>query len=101
LLRGLKHDLSPPPPPQFKHWGRGFESHTRHECLCAQFRCVVLYVGSAALRWADHPSKSPIDCLCDLKLKTRPRPNERTVSNYSFLYKLLVSSFQDTISHII
>jgi hypothetical protein len=37
-----------------EHWNRGFESHSRHECLCALFCvCVVLCVGSGlATGWA-------------------------------------------------
>jgi hypothetical protein len=27
-----------------KHWGRGFESHSRHECLCAFILCLCYSV---------------------------------------------------------
>jgi hypothetical protein len=37
-------------------WDRGFESHSRHGCLCVYSVCVVLCVGSG-LRRDDPPSK--------------------------------------------
>jgi hypothetical protein len=40
-----------------KHWGRGFESYSRHECLFAFTLCLCCSVQVAALRRADHPSK--------------------------------------------
>jgi hypothetical protein len=42
-LLGLMNRLHP-----LEHWGRGFESHLRHGCLCVRLFCVcvVLCVGS-------------------------------------------------------
>jgi hypothetical protein len=39
----------------FEWWDRGFESHSRHECLCMRLicLCVILCVGSGlATRWS-------------------------------------------------
>jgi hypothetical protein len=41
-----------------EHWNLGFESHSRHECLCAFILCLcVLYRSLQALRRADPSSK--------------------------------------------
>jgi hypothetical protein len=44
----------------FNFWDRGFESHSRHGCLCMRLFCVcvVLYLGSLFAR-TDHPSNEP------------------------------------------
>jgi hypothetical protein len=43
---------------QLEHWDCGFESHSRHGCLCAFILCFVLFCAQvAALRRADLPSK--------------------------------------------
>jgi hypothetical protein len=91
-----------PPPPHSSNIGVVGLNFTLGMNVCVRiFRCVVLYVGSGLATGRSSIQRALIDCLCDLKLKTRPRPNERTVSHYSFQYKLLVSLFQDTVSHII
>jgi hypothetical protein len=40
-----------------EHWGRGFESHSRHRCLPMFILCLCFPVQVAALRRADPPSK--------------------------------------------
>jgi hypothetical protein len=41
----------------FEHWDHGFESQSKHGCLCAFILFVLFCVYVAALRLADHPSK--------------------------------------------
>jgi hypothetical protein len=41
---------------QLEHWDWGFESHSRHGCLCAFILFVLLCVQAATLRRADPPS---------------------------------------------
>jgi hypothetical protein len=50
-----------------KHWDLGFESHLRHECLCAFILFVLSCVQVAALRRADPPSKESYR-LCKILL---------------------------------
>jgi hypothetical protein len=46
-----------------KHWGRGFEYHSRHECLSAFLLFVLFCVGSGlATGLITYPS-SRTDCL--------------------------------------
>jgi hypothetical protein len=40
-----------------EHWDRGFESHSRHGCLCPFILFVLFFVQVVALRRADPPSK--------------------------------------------
>jgi hypothetical protein len=42
---------------QLQHWDRGFESHSRHECLFAFILCLCCHVQIAALRRDDPWSK--------------------------------------------
>jgi hypothetical protein len=67
-----------------ERWDRGFESHSRHGCLCLRLICVcvVLYVGSdLAAGWS--PVQGVLPAVYRIKkLKTRPRPNKRTIDRY-------------------
>jgi hypothetical protein len=62
-----------------KHWGHGFESHSRHGCLsvCVYIVFVLSYVGSGLAMRADLPSKESYGlCKKIKKLKKQPRPNK-------------------------
>jgi hypothetical protein len=46
-----------------EHWGRGFESRSSNERLCAFILFVLFRVYVAALRRADPRPRSSTDCL--------------------------------------
>jgi hypothetical protein len=64
-----------------EHWDRGFESHSRHGCLCVRLFCVcvVLCVGSGlATGWS--PSKESFRlCKNDYETEEEARAQKRSV----------------------
>jgi hypothetical protein len=63
---------------------RGFESHLGHGylvCICVYFMLVLSCISVAALRRADHSSKSPTACEQDQETEKRPGPT-RTVEPF-------------------
>jgi hypothetical protein len=61
-----------------EHWKFGFESHSRHGCLCVSLFCVyvVLCVGRGlSTGWSSVQGVLP-PVYMNKKLKTRPRPNK-------------------------
>jgi hypothetical protein len=62
-----------------EHWDRGFESNSRHGCLCV---CVVLYHGSG-LATADHSSKESYRlCKNDYETEEEARSQQRAVEPF-------------------
>jgi hypothetical protein len=68
---------------QLEHWGRGFQSLSRHVCLCACILCfccpVCLQV--VALRRADPPSKESYH-VKDLEFENAAKVQRRAVDQY-------------------
>jgi hypothetical protein len=58
-----------------EHWDRGFESHSRHGCMCTFILCMLLRVGSGlATGWS--PVQRVLQTAYRIKkLKKRPRSN--------------------------
>jgi hypothetical protein len=73
--RGLRHELSSP----VQHWVRGFESYSRHVCLCAFIVFVLTCVQVAALRRAALLSKESTDCAKDQETEKAAKAQERAV----------------------
>jgi hypothetical protein len=76
-LHGLRHEPSSPA----RTLGCGFESQSRHGCLCVRLFCVcvILCVGSGlATGWSPSESYRLCKWLRNWK-KKRPRSNKRTV----------------------
>jgi hypothetical protein len=64
-----------------ERWDRGFESYSRHECLCVRLFCVcVVCVKVATLRQADPPSKEFYRlCKNDYETEKEARAQQRAV----------------------
>jgi hypothetical protein len=67
-----------------ERWDRGFESHSRHECVCVCARAFILFVLScmqvAALRRADHSSTESYRlCKKDYETEEEARAQQMAV----------------------
>jgi hypothetical protein len=60
-------------------WAHGFESHSRHGCLCLFSDCVLLFVGSGlATAWSPFQGVLPFACRIN-KFWKRPWSRKRAV----------------------
>jgi hypothetical protein len=60
-----------------KHWDRGFESHSRHGCLCAFILCLCCPVCRwRPCEWLIPRPRSPTDCVEGQETEKRPSPTK-------------------------
>jgi hypothetical protein len=70
-----------------KHWGRRFESHLRHGCVCMFILCCGL-----ATSWS--PVEEVLPTVHRIKkLKKGPRPNKRAVEQLIIIIIIIIIYF--------
>jgi hypothetical protein len=78
-----------------KHWDRGFESHSRHACLCAIILCSCYSVCRQRPSNGLIPRlRSPTDCVWTKKLEKLPRSTRalKPLIDRKIVYLLCIAS---------